>query len=265
MNSENQNKPGDETQQLPFITKKGTPLHAISTEQSQAIRLYLERDLGISPLQIAESAGSSMGMVVRSALGLSATDGQVAIFSADNLSGWIALVAARHLLSAGALPVVVLLASSLPQSNEQMTLLKPIEKNGVPIFDWSPTPDESALTTLLQSSHNAIVGAFDLFTMPSPEVCSALSTVLNEEATPLHSIQFPLGVNPSTGEAGNNPLYSSSTLSLGLPLKGAIKGNEFLGRHYLTDISIPRAGIPEIIAEQPVLFNEQPVVLISPS
>ena len=95
------------------------------------------------------------------------------------------------------------------------------------------------------------------------EVCESYVKVLNECQTPVHSVDAPLGINVDSGAPGADPLYSSSTLSLGVPFVGLADGNEYVGRHYVCDISATRALYTQDSGDDlGWLFAEQPVTQI---
>ncbi|NDC38643.1 MAG: hypothetical protein EBZ48_11405, partial [Proteobacteria bacterium] len=111
----------------------------------------------------------------------------------------------------------------------------------------------------LSSCHNCILGVG--LTSEAPATFQAsLVNVLSNLPTPVHCIQAPLGVDPDTGAVTNASLFASSTLSLGIPLRGLHSAREHLGRHYVCDISFARQQYMRDGQDLSLLFADQPVV-----
>ena len=219
-------------------------------------------ELGISRVQRIEAASYSMAMVVRYALGLSATGGKVTALVGDSLAGGVALATLRHLVNAGAEGCVLCLSPIAELSPVLREQLAPLERMNVSITHCTDAAPGSSTHTTIESSHNVIVGLFEA--SETNALLGPLVTLLNELHTPAHAIEAPLGVDPGTGAAAT-PLFASSTLSLGAPLVGLSAGGEYVGRHYLCDISAT-ADIyrQSATANLTSLFAEQPIVQIAP-
>lgn len=240
-----------------FYTQQGRELRGVTAQQHAALLLALRDELGITPLQTAEAAAYSFAMVVRYALGLSATGGQVSALVNDSLAGWIVLATVRHLRNAGADVRVLFLMDPEQHGDEIARLLKPLESQQVDLDHWSLWADDARLEELCATSHNILVGLMS----PVDEGQQRFVSAFNEAQTPVHVVHCPLGIDPDSGQASADPLFASSTLSLGCPLNGLQRGKDFVGRHYVCDISLTsalyqRAGCGEV----GWLFSEQPVV-----
>jgi NAD(P)H-hydrate repair Nnr-like enzyme with NAD(P)H-hydrate epimerase domain len=247
-----------------FTTKSGQQLPGVSRGQLIGIRSQIVSEYGITTEQMVESASFCMAMVVRAALGFSAAEGNVTVFAGDNLSGYIALATARHLHVAGCSPLLVLVNCGA-HSDSFRHQLKPLDMMQLGICEWTPGGSDDDLRSLVTSSHNAILGICDVSTsLDELKDLNQLFVLLNDLPTPLHCIEYPAGVEVDNGTAIPDALYASSTLSLGAPLKGLNAAKEYVGRHYLCDISIPPQLYETVGIDPKVLFSDQPVTQIFP-
>lgn len=242
-----------------YVSKSGVPVSGISQATFERLVGSLTREYGLTTTQIVESASYSMAMVVRAALGLSAAGGRICALATDSLSGWISIATMRHLANGGADPLIVLVAPQQQSSPELEQQLKPLGKMGVPIFDWAPSGNEKDFAALIESCHNIILGVTAIGTS-TPAFQEPLVEILSELPTPLHCIQSPLGVNPDTGAVHKASIFASSTMSLGIPLAGLHPAREYVGRHYVCDISFARQQYIEEGQDLTLLFADQPVV-----
>ncbi|MCB0353081.1 MAG: hypothetical protein KDD64_06130 [Bdellovibrionales bacterium] len=246
-------------------TETGIVVPTISRERHQLLLSSLEKDYGILPLQIVEAASFSLAMVVRFALGLSAERSRICVLANESLAGAVALTAARHIVINGG-DAVVLVTCGAEEKNSQFlegkslarSALNTLETLGVPFQSWDATKSAALVQEVFQECHNVICGLFDYRTEQEPFEQTVVEA-LNEVSTPIHCVTCPLGVEPDSGISLGEPLFASSTLSLGLPLHAALESPDNLGRHYLCDISIPGALRETFGLEAPPLFPEQPV------
>ena len=243
-----------------FTTKAGLRFPGFTESTLKDMRSALRKELFISEIQTCEAASYSLAMVVRFALGLSAEGGAVVAVVDDCLAGQIVLGTVRHLRNAGAVCDVVCLNDPNESSGTFSQLLKPLEIMKVEIKQLGSGYSIQDMSARAADSHNVLHG---LFGSSHPEVGN-VSEALNELSTPIHTIDCPTGIDPDTGQSIKSPLFASSTLSLGAPLQGLNKGRDYVGRHYLCDISIPREVYLRGGFDLAPLFAEQPVVQILP-
>lgn len=244
-----------------FRTKAGKELHGISTEQTRKMWQELFGTYGMLPSQITEAASYSMAMVVRFALGLSAQGGKVFVLVDDSICGWIAAATLRHLTNAGADGAILLDCDPDKASKDLELQAAPLQARNMPIATLAEFLTDPRAQEMIDGCHNIICGIFNPDKQLSPEM-QRLIPILNESATPVHCIGAPLGVDVETGTPGEVPLYASSTLSLGAPFQGLYAGDEFVGRHYLCDISCPPELYTALGEDLSQLFSDQPVVQI---
>jgi len=229
------------------------------TLEKKAHLLSRTRELtGISIEKMVESASFSLAMVIRYALGLSAKDGHLAVIIKDSLVGAVALAGARHLKNAGAIPTIYLLET--PKSEAVLTELKIHSFLETEIIPENLVKTE--LETRIISYHNVLLGMYDGIEISPPLL--PIIELLNDVSTPIHCVDGPPGIHPDTGATSKDKIFASSTLSLGAPFCGFKKAKEFVGRHYVCDLSIPKKLYKEVGHELNELFNSQPVVQIFP-
>lgn len=246
-----------------FRTERGLAVPGVGSAGLSAMRESLFRDYAVVPAQICEAVSYSHAMVVRFALGLSASGGNVCAIVRDSLCGWCALAVCRHLVNSGASATVIKVPEGGKPSDEMSRQLAALSRMKVPLDEWRNEDDSDRLASTLLEHHNVICGLFALGER-EPSIFEAICEVLNDIKTPVHTLEAPLGVDPDTGRHASYALYASSTLSLGAPLGGLDAGRDFVGRHYLCDTSFTS----EIYGAQGLdyssVFSEQPVIRIFP-
>jgi NAD(P)H-hydrate repair Nnr-like enzyme with NAD(P)H-hydrate epimerase domain len=251
---------------LGFKASNGSCINSVSSSDFKQILLELKKDYFISETKTAEAAAFSMAMVVRYALGLDAKGGEVLGITRKSLSGVIAAATLRHLANGGAKVMIGIECEPDPEEAKNdaltaayLTELEALNALEVPIFLYSQVSKEE-LEAGINSSHNVILGLFDQNSDNSCDELSSIIDILNESATPIHCVGAPLGCDLDTGKYFKNPLYASSTLSLGCPFNGYAKAHEIFGRHYICDISLPKQIREKYELDGEGLFSEQPVV-----
>lgn len=251
-----------------FKAKSGARIAGISLAAFREILKDLQETYLLSPLQISEAAGFSMAMVVRYALGLEAAGGQVVGLARDCISGAVTAATLRHLANSGA-NVMIGIESEPGEitpdtsaiSKAYISQLEALNAIEVPIFLFHQVPKED-LETCVNNSHNIIMGLYDEREDNNAKELWPVIDILNESATPIHCIGSPLELDSDSGKSLKNPLYASSTLSLGVPFKGFESAKDLIGRHYVCDISIPVALREKHKIGGDGLFSEQPVVSV---
>lgn len=241
-----------------FKTKTGISLPGASPEQLLEMRKRLIEEFGFTYPQLVEAASYSMAMVVRFALGLSAEGGRVACIFEDSLTGWISLATVRHLLNAGSEAELIYIGSQERVSDQLNLQLGPLGKMGCSVTVWTKAEENETIADLLSGCHNSLCGYYDISRAITPFEKN-INEVLNELSTPIYTIEGPPGIDPLTGQSQGSPLYASCTMSLGAPLTGFITGNDYLGRHYLCDISLTKELYKVIDSDFSIVFADQPV------
>jgi len=251
---------GDTGNSFLFYDKTGIHFHGVSEQQLLDARRMLITELGLSNTQITEAASYSLAMVVRFALGLSATGGKVCVVVNDSLAGHVALACARHLRNAGSETIILPFCAVSNASDDFRQQFQVLQRMGAKVV----APETiSLIQSYFEQSHNLI---FALYGGNSsvPFALDDFVELLNESKTPIHCIESPYGVNVDTGAIEDEALYASSTLSLGAPFKGLHSANDYVGRHYLCDISLTKSLYETMGDDLSRLFSDQPVVQIFP-
>jgi NAD(P)H-hydrate repair Nnr-like enzyme with NAD(P)H-hydrate epimerase domain len=242
-----------------FYTRDGRKVPGLSQEAIGRLRAQVQEEYGITPLQMIEASSFSYAMVVRFALGLSAEGGRTIAVIGDTFPGWVTLATLRHLINGGAHGCVFLvgelggdISHFSPEAQHQLRYLA---QAGVEIKFLPQNLPPHPLHDALKNAHNVLCG----LSTESTDDLSFLVDCLNETSVPIHSTEMPLGVNRDTGAPSASPLFSSSTLSLGVPLVGLLNASDYAGRHYVCDISLPRSLTNQAVRDFPILFADQPV------
>lgn len=262
MNTEAQDEFNFSDNQL-FLTKTGVKFPGFSLAGVQGLRNSLIQDYGLTPAQICEAAAYSFGMVIRSALGLSAEGGKVIALVRDGLAGWVCLATLRHLRNAGSTCTVLSLDPLSSSSPDFLLQRAPLDKMNVTFLEWKNSAQHEEFKALIADSHTLLCGVA-VSQKPEHSLIPAICEMCNDMRTPIHAVEAPPGINLETGKPLSHALFASSTLSLGAPISTLNPASDNVGRHYLCDISIPA----ELYATQGFdltpLFSEQPVLQILP-
>ena len=253
----------DDSTTKAFLTNSGQSVAAISATQLLQMRSKVKSELPISDLQIAELAAFSMAMVVRYALGLSAAGGQVAAIVADCLPGWVALATARHLANNGTAVTIIEQGQDQGHSSTYKTLLSAATCSCCDFHQYDSGKALGRLMSALDSYHNLILGCVAIETsdyIALNQLTLDLVEAINDHRVPVHAIELSLGINPSDGSRSAAALYAASTLSLGAPISALYDARDYIGRHYLCDISLPWSLYQQHQITSAPLFPEQPVI-----
>ena len=250
-----------ETTNTFFIDEANLQIPTVSYATYQSILTALTTTYGLSYTQITESASFSLAMVVRAALAYSAEGAYSVGIISDNLSSWVILAALRHLFNAGASVSVLHIKSAETLSAQLQSQLKILTKQGVEVITVEESAGLPPLAEYLKDSHNVLCGLSDL-DRTATDLEKHIIETLNTLQTPVHCVQCPFGLAPDTGAHAATTLYASSTLSLGIPLNGLFIGNDFCGRNYICDVSIPKELYLKTGGDVGRAFASQPVIRI---
>ena len=241
-----------------FRTKAGIPVNPVSVETALLLREKTLSEFGILPVQVTEACAYSFAMVVRFALGLSAEGAKTACIVNDSMAGLVALATARHLLNSGA-DVELIFAGSLDGLSAEMEhQLNIFGGYGASLTVFDKLEETEGVLTLLGSCHNSLHG-MSAFGTAATEFGKSINDMLNDLATPIYAVEFPLSMDPHTGKSQGSVLYASATLCLGVPTHGILHGEDYCGRVYVCDALIPRPLYQQHGLDYSLVFSEQPV------
>lgn len=240
-----------------FKLENGATFKGLTGQAYQALWNRLEQELGLEPARTSEAAALSAAMVLRVALGLSASGASLCALVDDCRAGCTAVATSRVLANAGASCSVLAINSLSNISPAYETELKLADKCGVQLAEIQADELEATLEHIA-NCHALIMGLYSSPNIGLPLVEKILQGV-NELQTPVHVIEAPPGIDAETGQRHANPTFAATTISLGLPLIGLAEGKEFCGRIYLCDIGLPISLYQEIVPELVGIFESQPV------
>jgi NAD(P)H-hydrate repair Nnr-like enzyme with NAD(P)H-hydrate epimerase domain len=237
-----------------MYTKTGTAVPCVTENDYLHCLSSLGVRYSINACQLVEAASYSMAMVARYALGLSAKDAFTTVVIADTLAGQIALATLRHLVHGGADGTALFLKPISQCSEDLQHQAKSLVALGLEPIEGHTDKLAQALGQEVKRSHNVLCGIGVGAELPEP-----LAEILNDAFTPVHCIEIPPGLRPTTGEATKSIIFASSTLCLGVPLSGIMHAQDVTGRVYICDISLPTYPLEEAGYNYPLLFDDQPV------
>jgi NAD(P)H-hydrate epimerase len=194
---------------------------------------------GISLLQMMENAGRNLALLSCDMLGGTLQNKRVAVLCGGGNNGGGGMTAARHISNWGG-DVQVSLA--VPQSAlkgaaaHQIHILSAM---GLSITDEYPVGDFDLII-------DALIG-YGLHGTPRGIFARWIDFTNNSEG-PILSLDIPSGLDVDTCRASGACVRAHTTLTLALPKAGMLtKGaQEFLGRLFLGDISVPPALLREM-------------------
>lgn len=229
-----------------FHDSEGRCFNGASGAQFLELLALAKKNCGFTNIVFEECAAFSIAMVARSALGLTGANSKIHVFVDDSLFGLATLGAVRHLVNSGGSASVFL----QKQNEESNRHLKILEFLGVKF------PSIEEFQSSLNESHLSLAALVE-----KPE--SQFIEIYTESATPIHTVGLPIGANSDSGQGA--VIFSSSTISLAVPLVGLRNIIDYVGRLYICDLSIPgkiydKAGVNDVTS----LFHSQPVVQIFP-
>lgn len=245
-----------------FKLENGACFAGITVQEYQSLLQAMQEGYGLHQLQIAESGAVGTAMVLRVALGLSAAGASLCAVIDDSLAGLVALASMRQLANAGA-HVVIYTQKEFDQNSLIGSQLYTCYQAGVEIHALC-TIDLPAVIETVEAAHALVFG---IFAGPSSEADTFkdLCHAINEVQTPVHSITAPAGIFSNTKATSPHPVFSATTISLGVPLALLTDYLDCAGRLYVTDISIALPEYEKHAANLKGAFVSQPVVQFFPT
>ncbi|OAD04020.1 hypothetical protein MUCCIDRAFT_163539 [Mucor lusitanicus CBS 277.49] len=245
------------------IKKKSQPLKRLSNNNSSKTTTIVTAVGGIacpsvSPLQMAhvehecvqvsdsfgelaiENGGRGTSLLVLQALSkMDVVSPSVVILAGNNKNGALGLVAARHLINHGCLVTVCIAANKENLCSAVMRYEAMASRFGVAVTYTTTDLGESDLVV------DAILGVddklIDIQDQPTFDIVCNTIAWANQQPKPVLSIDFPSGIDASTG-IPHHPDYTIHpkwTICLGAPKTGC-KSSHITGDLYLVDVGIPR-------------------------
>jgi hydroxyethylthiazole kinase-like uncharacterized protein yjeF len=164
----------------------------------------------------------------------------IVILVGNNKNGALGLVAARHLLNHGCLVTVFITANEENLCNAIIKYQSIARKCGVKIYyDINQLDNKyDIIIDSILGSDEKLIDIQDASTYNI--ICNTIHWA-NSTKNPILSIDFPSGIDASTGVPHHNEyvMHPKWTICLGAPKTGC-KSSDITGELYLVDIGIPR-------------------------
>jgi len=203
----------------------------LSVKQMREVDRVMTEELQITLQRMMENAGSCLAELARALLGGNASRERVVVLAGPGGNGGGGLVAARHLVNAGAEVEVCLSAprdqiTSVPA--EQLSIL---ERMGVAWSTGRPALEDPALVI------DAILG----YSQHGEPFGAAARLIEWTARRRVLALDTPSGLELTTGAVRSPHVTAEATMTLALPKQGlrAADARASVGDLYLADISVP--------------------------
>lgn len=186
-----------------------------------------------------ENAGRGTALLLLQLLGqMDVVSPSIIILAGNNKNGCIGLIAARHLINHGCLVTVCISAheqtlTANMKRHEAMT-----KKFGVIIlYDTNDLGEADLIVDAILGSQDKLIDIQDRYVFDI--MCKTIDWV-NQQSKPVLSVDFPSGVDASTGVPHSDHIIRPKwTICLGAPKTGC-KSLHVTGELFLVDVGIPR-------------------------
>lgn len=200
-------------------------------------------EFGIPSLVLMENAGRWTADMVKELLGC--VEGKkVIILAGRGNNGGDGLVAARHLINNGAMPITFLLGASeqlSPDSQINFGILQKMTNEIYPLTEESHC--EKLIWELLDGDIiiDAIYGIG--FKGGFSDFETGVVKLINHVKLPALSVDIPSGVDADSGNVRGEAVKAAATVTFALPKPGLIlePGRDYAGKLTIADISIPKS------------------------
>jgi NAD(P)H-hydrate epimerase len=216
----------------------------VSVQEMRALERRAIDEYEIPALILMENAGRQIADRVRELLG-TAADKQILLLVGRGGNGGDGLVAARHLLNAGARVQVFLCDSGGAMSPEAAANLRILEKMPARITVWDATSIKLLVLIQIILATDLIVDAIfgTGFQGETPELLHQLIQMANTRRCPLLAIDVPSGLSADDGRCAGVTIRADHTVALGLVKLGLVldEAGPYVGQLQVADISLPQA------------------------
>lgn len=247
----------DLEQDLGFPMLQASSIRTVTRAQMIEIDRAAIDAYGIRLIQMMENAGFWLAELTRRWLGGSCSGRRIGVLAGRGNNGGGGLVAARRLNLWGAQVEVLLAADPADFSDVPADQLRILQRLALPArrFGGEPLRDQEVLI-------DAVIG-YGLIGVPSGLPLQVIQAI-NLAGVPVISLDVPSGIDVDNGEAPDEAVHASATLTLALPKVGLLTTGTapYIGRLFLGDISIPPAAFEALGVEWTNPFAEGPIVEI---
>lgn len=196
---------------------------AVTREQMTEVDRVMIEDLGVELLQMMENAGRHLAEVAISQFAPSS----VVVLAGSGGNGGGGLAAARHLVTRGVRPTVVIGLPPADLGGAAGSQLAILTKMGVTLMD-QPAPADLVL--------DAVIG-YGLRGEPRGRRAELIRWA-NSQQHPVLALDNPSGLDVTSGQAKDPCISAQATLTLALPKTGLLAAPQ-AGELFLADISVP--------------------------
>lgn len=237
----------------------------ISVAQMREVDRLMVEEYGVTLLQMMENAGRSLAALARRLLGGSLAGARIVALVGPGNNGGGGLVAARHLVNAGA-TVMLALAAEPPlvrvAPEQQRRILAQMGMIG---SHHATAPDDlPALLRLADLTVDALLG-YSGHGAPREPIASFIRAA-NSASAPRIALDLPSGLDGDSGVPGAPTISAAATLTLAWPKTGLLTpvAHPLVGRLYLADINVPEAVYHKVGMQRGALFSPSPIIRLQP-
>jgi len=234
------NPAGERTQRIAGIGRtEGWKMKVSSVEQMQEMDRQAAENLGISEEILMENAGAASFQVLSREFGVAGR--RYVIFCGIGNNGGDGLVVARHILSGGGTPRVLLVGDpdrfrGAAKTNFDIVVRLPIEVKRV--------KEIAAVRSSVIHSDGIVDALFGTgLDRAVSGIYEQVIELINMSGKPVLSLDIPSGVSGDTGEVMGTAVRADHTVTFGLPKIGNMfyPGYGLCGKLHLCRISFPPA------------------------
>lgn len=211
-------------------------LPVLTTDQMIEVDRLMMEEWGISLLQMMENAGRNLAGLARRQMGGTVHGKRVVVLCGSGNNGGGGMAAARHLHNWGASVDILLIGDE--------TRLKEVPTQQWRILHSMGITRSSVDLANVDLILDALLG-YGAKGDPRPPIADWIN-LANQSGHPILSLDFPSGLDTTTGIPGSPCIRAFATLTLALPKTGLLgpAARPFVGGLYLADIGVP----PELYA-----------------
>jgi NAD(P)H-hydrate epimerase len=240
----------DASRLFPVIDPQTVPW--ISVEQMREVDRIMVEELGISLVRMMENAGRSLAQVARGLLGGDTAGRSILLLVGPGGNGGGGLVAARHLLAAGAEVAVALSAPAerfAPVPAEQLAIARRL---AIRMYEAVHSLDEPELVL------DAILG----YSQRGQPHGRAAELIRWSAGRRVVALDVPSGLELATGTLHTPHVVAEATMTLAVPKTALAEADAAaaIGRLFLGDISVPALVYERLGLAYETPFTRRPVV-----
>ncbi len=199
---------------------------------------------GISGLVLMEIAGLRVVEAVREQCGGHVSGRRILIFAGKGNNGGDALVAARHLINAGAEVKVFLLGKGEEIRGDARANYLILERMGARVYPVLGDKDCQRVDIATLNADLLVDGIYGTgFKGAAMHHVARVIQQINQSGKPVIAIDLPSGLEADSGKVHGPCVRAAVTVTMGLPKPGLYlePGRSYAGRVVVADISFPAA------------------------